>query len=161
MYGMKTLLLARHAKSDWGDPSIADHDRPLNERGLRDAPIMARRLRDEGIRLDHIVASTALRARTTADAYASAYGLEVADEPLLYAASARSIMSVASDLPDEADVAMLVGHNPGMQYAFAELTGEFVEFPTCTVAECAADVDSWAELIERSGRFVSLRTPRS
>lgn len=156
---MKTLLLARHAKSDWGDPAVPDHDRPLNARGRRDAPAMAARLRDEGIRLTHIVSSTALRARTTADAYASAFALDVADEPLLYAASARTILEVAAALPDDVETAMLVGHNPGMHHAVAVLTGDFVEFPTCVVAECAVDIDSWAELIEGSGRMLKLRTP--
>ncbi|MEJ1087894.1 histidine phosphatase family protein [Microbacterium sp. Mu-80] len=156
---MKTLLLARHAKSDWGDPALADHDRPLNARGRRDAPDMALRLRDEGIRPTHIVSSTAVRARTTAAEYGAVHGVEVVHEPLLYAASARSILAAASRLPDEAEVAMLVGHNPGMHDAVAELTGTFVEFPTCAVAECRVEVDSWAELIEGSGRLVQLRTP--
>lgn len=156
---MKTLLLARHAKSDWDDPMLSDHDRPLNARGRRDAPAMASRLVDEGIRLQHIVSSTALRARTTADAYAAAYHLEVADQGELYLASAREILAVAADLPDESDVAMLVGHNPGMHEAVAELTGASVVFPTCAVAECAVDVDSWAELIEGSGRMLQLRVP--
>ena len=150
---MKTLLLARHAKSDWGDPSVRDHDRPLNARGLRDAPAMASRLR-------HIVSSMALRARTTADEYAAVFHLEVADEPALYAASPRTILAVAAELPDEAEVAMLVGHNPGMTDAVAELTGDHVELPTCAVAECAIDIDAWAELIEGSGRLIALRTPR-
>lgn len=158
---MKTLLLARHAKSDWGDPSVRDHDRPLNARGLRDAPVMAGRLHDEGVQLQHIVSSTALRARTTADEYAAAFRLEVADEPSLYAASSGAILAVAASLPDDVDVAMLVGHNPGMTDAVADLTGEHVEFPTCAVAECTVDVDSWAELIEGSGRLVMLRAPRS
>lgn len=157
---MKTLLLARHAKSDWGDPSVRDHDRPLNARGTRDAPAMARRLLAEGVRVQHIVASTALRARTTADEYAAAFRREVADEPALYAASARTILSVAAALPDDVDVAMLVGHNPGMADAVADLTGEFVDLPTCAVVECAVDVDAWAELIEGSGRLLRRRTPR-
>ncbi len=157
---MKTLLLARHAKSDWGDPSVRDHDRPLNARGTRDAPAMARRLLAEGVRVQHIVASTALRARTTADEYAAVFRMEVADEPALYAASARTILSVAAALPDDVDVAMLVGHNPGMADAVADLTGEFVDLPTCAVVECAVDVDAWAELIEGSGRLLRRRTPR-
>jgi len=157
---MKTLLLARHAKSDWGDPSVRDHDRPLNARGRRDAPAMARRLAQEGVLVQHIVSSTALRARTTADAYATHARREVADAASLYAASARTILAVAASLPDEASVAMLVGHNPGMADAVAELTGQFVQFPTCAVAECAVDVESWSELIEGSGALVSVRTPR-
>lgn len=157
---MKTLLLARHAKSDWGTPGLADHDRPLNARGLRDAPAMARRLAHEGLALDRIVSSSAVRARSTAAAYAAPFGLAVVEEPLLYAASARAILAIASALPDDSDAAMLVGHNPGMSDAVAELTGAFESLPTCAVAECAVDVGSWAELVEGSGRLLRLRTPR-
>ncbi|MBS1698826.1 MAG: histidine phosphatase family protein, partial [Actinobacteria bacterium] len=57
------------------------------------------------------------------------------------------------------EVAMLVGHNPGMADAVADLTGSFAEFPTCAVAECRVDVGSWSELIEGSGRLLKLRTP--
>lgn len=157
---MKTLLLARHAKSDWGIHGLSDHDRPLNARGRHDAPTMARNLVDEGVGVQWIVSSTATRARSTADEYAAAFELALIEESALYAASARTILAVAATLPDEADVAMLVGHNPGMTDAVAELTGSFVEFPTCAVAECAVDVGSWAELIEGSGRLLRLRTPR-
>ena len=158
---MKTLLLARHAKSDWGLHGLADHDRPLNGRGRRDAPAMAARLLYEGVAVQRIVSSTAVRARSTADEYAAAFSIPVIEEDALYAASARTILEVASALPDDVDVdvAMLVGHNPGMADAVAELTGAFVEFPTCAVAECAVDVGSWAELIEGSGRMLRLRTP--
>lgn len=157
---MKTLLLARHAKSDWGVPNLADHDRPLNARGLRDAPAMAGRLVDEGVLVDLVVSSTALRARTTAEEYAAAFELELVEEPGLYVASARSILLAASRLPDTSETAMLVGHNPGMSDAVAELTGDFVELPTCAVAECRVEVDSWAELSEGSGRLIGVRTPR-
>lgn len=157
---MKTLLLARHAKSDWGVPGFADHDRPLNSRGRRDAPVMARRLVDDGIRIDRIVSSTATRARSTAEEYAAAFELTVVEEPLLYAATARSILAIAAALPDEAETVMLVGHNPGMTDAVDELTGAYAELPTCAVAECAVDVGSWAELIEGSGRLLRVRTPR-
>ena len=157
---MKTLLLARHAKSEWGIHGLSDHDRPLNGRGRRDAPAMARRLVDEGVAVERVVSSTATRARATADEYASAFDLRVVEEPALYAASTRTILEVAAALPDDVEVAMLVGHNPGMTDATAELTGSFVEFPTCAVAECAVDVGSWAELIEGSGRMLRLRTPR-
>lgn len=157
---MKTLLLARHAKSDWGIHGLSDHERPLNGRGRSDAPAMARRLVEEGVTLGRIVSSTAVRARSTADEHASVHGIPVVEEPALYAASARTILEVASAIPDDVEVAMLMGHNPGMHDAVAELTGAFVEFPTCAVAECAVDVGSWSELIEGSGRMLRLRTPR-
>ncbi|MFD5226186.1 SixA phosphatase family protein [Microbacterium sp. NPDC058342] len=156
---MKTLLLARHAKSDWGIHGLSDHDRPLNGRGRRDAPDMAGRLAQEAVAVERIVSSTAKRAAATADEYAAAFGLTVVEEPALYGASARTVLEVAAALPDDVAVAMLVGHNPGMRDAVVELTGAFVEFPTCTVAECAVDVGSWAELVEGSGRMLRLRTP--
>jgi phosphohistidine phosphatase len=158
---MKTLLLARHAKSDWGVLGAADHDRTLNSRGRRDAPAMARRLVDDDLLVDRIVSSSAVRARGTADEYAAAFGVGVIEEPLLYAATARSILAIAAALPDESEVAMLVGHNPGMSDAVAELTGAFEDLPTCAVAECAVDVGSWAELVEGTGRLLRVRTPRN
>ncbi|UWF77359.1 MULTISPECIES: SixA phosphatase family protein [Microbacterium] len=156
---MKTLLLARHAKSDWGMPGFADHDRPLNARGRRDAPAMAQRLVAEGVALDRIVSSSAVRARSTADEYAAAFGIPILEEPLLYGASARSILAIAATQPEDSVVAMLVGHNPGMSDAVGELTGEDTQLPTCAVAECAVDVGSWSELIEGSGRLLRVRTP--
>ncbi len=156
---MKTLLLARHAKSDWGDPRLSDHDRPLNARGQRDAPAMALRLLDDGVAIDRVVSSTALRARSTAAEHAAAHRLELVEDSRLYAASARSILAVACALPEDCAIGMLVGHNPGMSDAVADLTGEFIEMPTCAIAECAIDIDSWAELIEGSGRLVRMRTP--
>lgn len=121
---------------------------------------MARRLRDDSVGLQRIVSSTAIRARSTAVAYAAAFELAIVEEAALYAASARTILGVAADLPDDVEVAMLVGHNPGMADAVAELTGSFAEFPTCAIAECTVDVASWSELIEGSGSLLRLRTPR-
>lgn len=160
LVGMKTLLLARHAKSDWGTADLRDHDRPLNARGRRDAPVMAQRLRAEGVDVERIVSSTATRARRTADAYAAELGLAVVEDPALYAASAHTILGIAATLRDDVAVAMLVGHNPGMADAVAELTGSFAELPTCAVAECRVDVGSWGELVDGSGTLRLLRTPR-
>jgi len=68
---MKTLVLVRHAKSSWSDPSLEDKDRPLNERGKRDAPAMGKRLADAGVKPDLILSSSARRARKISglDAY--------------------------------------------------------------------------------------------
>ncbi|MRG59353.1 hypothetical protein GE115_05630 [Agromyces sp. CFH 90414] len=169
---MKTLYLVRHAKSDWDDPALDDHERPLNERGRRDAPAMGRRLAERGAAPALIVTSTAIRARTTADALAAELGIpddRFLVEPRLYAASGRSILAIAADLPRSVDSAMLVGHNPGMSDALVELiggsgdggeAGDAGDLPTCAVAECTVDVDDWSELIEGSGRLVRLDTPR-
>ena len=70
---MKTVLLVRHAKSDWGDPSLSDFDRPLNGRGKSDAPVMAHRLLDKNIFIDAFISSPANRAKKTAGIFAKAY----------------------------------------------------------------------------------------
>lgn len=160
---MKTLYLVRHAKSDWGDPLLDDHERPLNERGLRDAPAMGHRLAERGVQPDRIVTSTAVRARSTARLLARVLGIgddHVVELDTLYAASGRGILNVAAELDDELGVAMLVGHNPGMSDAVGELTGEWVELPTCAVVECRVDVDSWAELVEGTGELLAVDTPK-
>ena len=66
---MRQLLLIRHAKSDWGDFSLPDFDRPLNERGKRDAPVMAQRLLDKKITIDAFVSSPAKRAKKNSQSF--------------------------------------------------------------------------------------------
>ena len=93
---MTTLVLVRHAKSDWGHPGLADHNRPLNDRGLRDAPVLAQRLAATGFRPDRLLTSTALRARTTAGFFADALGVAADAREELYGASARTLLATTS-----------------------------------------------------------------
>jgi phosphohistidine phosphatase len=109
---MIRLALVRHAKSDWSDPSLDDHDRPLNDRGLRDGPKMARRLADSGFAPDTILSSTALRARTTAGFFGDAFGLDVRLDPELYGAPASVVLQVAAE--SGVPSVMVVAHDPGM-----------------------------------------------
>lgn len=102
--GVKTLLVARHAKADPASLDMTDHDRPLNARGVQTAHAMAQRLRDEGIRVQQVVTSPAIRARSTAEAYASVFDLPVIENRALYVAwdSPTGILAAASLLHDEA-----------------------------------------------------------
>ncbi|AZC14421.1 MULTISPECIES: histidine phosphatase family protein [unclassified Microbacterium] len=137
------LVLARHAKSDWGDPGLRDHDRPLNERGLRDAPRMAARLAETGFRPDALLSSTAVRARTTAEAFAAALETAVTLVPDLYGAPPATLLATAST--SGALRVMLVAHNPGMaELADALSGGRIGEMPTCAVARFRWDDDDWA-----------------
>lgn len=139
---MIELILVRHAKSDWDDPRIADHDRPLNARGRRDAPVMAERLAQAGADVQRIVSSTALRARTTAAAFGSALGVEVELDEELYLASEETLLAkaVATGAPS----VMLVAHNPGISdLAFRLSHGGIGHMPTCAVARFIWDLDSW------------------
>src|SRR5690348_12650091 len=100
---MKSVLVLRHAKSSWKHPKLADHDRPLNKRGKRDAPRMGRLLKKEHLVPDIIISSTAIRARTTAKAVAKASGYqgEITFNRSLYAAGPQAYIDVLHDLSDQ------------------------------------------------------------
>ena len=119
-----TLLLMRHAKSDWGQPGLADHERPLNPRGERDAPRLGRWLREDGLEPAAALVSTARRARQTAEAVLAAAGAEGAPSRTtrrLYGAGPeeifRAVREAAADgeLPGAASPLLVVAHNPGME----------------------------------------------
>lgn len=161
---MKTLLLVRHAKSSWEHPGTSDHDRPLNDRGLRDAPEMGRRLAARGVRPDVILSSTAVRARTTAELIAEALGFgvgRVITDERLYAASADEVLRVIGELDDEVSCAIVVGHNPETASLAHRLSDEIHEMPTAAVAEFTFDVDAWYELGDVEPSTVRVDTPRS
>jgi phosphohistidine phosphatase len=159
---MKTLLLLRHAKSSWKDGSLADHDRPLNKRGRRDAPRMGRWLAEIDLVPGCIVTSTALRARTTAEEAAEASGFdgEIVETPDLYHASAEAILRVTRELPDPHGRAMLVGHNPGLEDAIDDLAGAYEIMPTAALARIDFDADGWRDVAPGMGRLVAIWRPK-
>lgn len=142
---MRTLLLMRHAKSDWKQAGLADHDRPLNTRGRRAAPVMARQLHDQGVKVDVILASTAERARKTVALMQKEWAAqtEVLHSKSLYLASPQQILSELKSLNDSWSSVLVVAHNPGLAELVSYLAGSSVEMPTAAVAifECAAQ--SW------------------
>lgn len=160
---MKTLLLVRHAKSSWDRPGLDDHDRPLNARGLRDAPEMGRRLAERGLIPDRILSSTALRAQTTAQLIADAFGYDadriVLDERL-YAASDDEVLRVIGEIDGDIGTAMVVGHNPETVSLAQRFSRDVHEMPTCAVAEFTFDVDAWYELEDAEPTSVRVETPR-
>lgn len=139
---MIRLALVRHAKSDWGDPGLDDHDRPLNDRGMRDAPHMAARLAATGFRPDVILSSTALRARTTAEAFAAELGVAVSLDPELYGAPPRTILAAAA--ATRAATVVVVAHDPGLSALAASLSDDDIaHMPTCAVATFIWAEDDW------------------
>jgi phosphohistidine phosphatase len=138
---MITLAIARHAKSDWGDPALSDHDRPLNARGLRDAPAMAKLLAARGFRPETILSSTATRAKDTAAAFATALGVPVVLEHSLYGASAEELLAVAAASGQQR--VLLVAHDPGLSVLASSLSPDITHMPTCAVATFVWDADDW------------------
>jgi len=139
---MTTLVLVRHAKSDWGNPGLDDHDRPLNDRGMRDAPVLAARLADTGLQLGALLSSTALRARTTAGFFAAAKRVEAELDEELYGAPASTLLRTAA--ARGVDAVMVVAHDPGMTVLADRLSGGGIgHMPTCAVATFRWDTPDW------------------
>ena len=145
---MKTLLVLRHAKSSWSDPALDDHERPLNQRGRRDAPRMGELLRQYGLIPDMVISSDAMRARLTAEAVAEAacYAGEILLNRRLYMASPADILSVLRTGPTNAETVMIVGHNPGLEELVEQLTGEQQDLPTAALAQIVLPIDKWRDL---------------
>lgn len=161
---MKTLLLVRHAKSDWKAAYEDDFDRPLNERGKRDAINMAERIRQKGISIEGIVTSPARRAKKTARTFAEQYekdGVSIMEVPELYLADAITISKVVLNLPDTTDTIALFGHNPSITvYANAQGIVQIDEMPTCSVLALSADTDRWVDFDRAEKRFLFFDRPR-
>lgn len=160
---MKTLLLMRHAKSSWKSPGLADHDRPLNSRGERDAPRMGKRLRDAGLIPDEVFCSTAARARQTWDLASSTLeeDIPVVLTNRLYLAPPGEILDVISTADRYASSLLVIGHNPGMEHLLYRLTGLEEAVPTAAIAWMEFPIDHWAEVREVSGgRLVDFWYPK-
>jgi phosphohistidine phosphatase len=160
---MKTLLILRHAKSSWKEPLLADHDRPLNKRGKRDAPRIGKLLRKQGLTPDKIISSTAKRARKTAQAVAKAGGYvgEVESTPAFYHAGPEAYISVLCNLSDDCRRVMVVGHNPGMEELIGRLTGHVETMLTAAIAHILLPIGRWEELNDKvEGELINLWYPK-
>lgn len=163
---LKTLLLLRHAKSSHDDPSLTDHDRPLNARGERACRTMARLIDQEDLWPERILSSTATRAASTIRcvARAGADGERLAERVEyhreLYAFDAREYVDAIRELGGDEASMMIVGHNPGLESLVYYLTGEQRRFPTAALARIDLAIERWDELDRRSGSLTGLWLPR-
>jgi len=156
---MKTITIFRHAKSSWDEPGLNDHDRPLNKRGERDAPLMADRLKAAGIRPSLILSSPAVRAWTTAKIIARqiTYPTEFLQrEPGLYLAGVNKLFDVIAAQDEGFNSIVVVGHNPGLtELANALVPNLTSNLPTAGFVSVLVNVETWdlrsreaAELVE-------------
>lgn len=144
---MKELLVIRHAKSSWQNPWEDDFDRPLNDRGRRDAPFMADEILKRGVSIDALVTSDANRAVSTCAYFATAYpGVPIIKESRLYQANVKSFFEVIQNLPDAYQSVALFSHNTGLTDFVNKLSKVRVDIvPTCGIYGVKSDIECWAE----------------
>ena len=147
---MKTLLLMRHAKSSWDDPTLQDFDRPLNPRGNRDAPRMGQFLHQNDMTPDRVVTSTAVRAQATAMLVADECQLDdqVTAISDLYHAGVDDWQEAVQSLPPDWNCVLCIGHNPGLEEFIGTLSGQYVRMPTAAIAHLTSDVDDWDQFAD-------------
>lgn len=165
---MKTLFVLRHAKAERDSDSGKDFDRPLADRGWRDAERIGREMRERGFKPDRVLASPAKRAAETVTALARGYGpLEAELDQRLYNAPADRLMEIANEADDASQRLLLVGHNPGLETLILRLAGDEQHcdriadgFPTAALAVVELPASQWRDVRERTGRIVDLIVPR-
>lgn len=150
------LYLTRHAKSSWNNLELDDFQRPLNDRGEKDAPHMARLLKDHGIIIDHIFSSPAVRALDTAKKIA--LGLrypenKITTDQRIYHADEETLLEVIQESDNAYHSIMLVGHNPGLTEFTNRLLHVSIDIiPTCGIVAAKLNIELWEELHWRCGQ---------
>lgn len=160
---MKTLLVLRHAKSSWKNALLDDFDRPLNERGLHDAPRMGALILTLHLTPSIILSSPAVRALATAEQIAESchYKGEILLRPDFYLAGAPVYLAALSELDDSYDSVMIVGHNPGLEELVTALTGVEERLPTAALAKVSLPIGHWSDLTARlRGELVHTWRPK-
>ncbi|MEQ1687526.1 MAG: histidine phosphatase family protein [Sphingopyxis sp.] len=170
---MKRLILLRHAKSGWDDPVARDYDRPLNERGRIAATSIGSWAGENGLAVDSIISSPAVRCTETLDLFQPAAGI-TAIEPhwdrRIYLASSATLIDVLRDFGDSDTSVLMCGHNPGMEDLILDLVPDDgssplrdvaeEQFPTAGLATIELDVAHWCDADNRCGRLVQFTRPR-
>ena len=162
---MKTLILVRHAKSSWGDFTLPDFERPLNERGKHDAPMMAKRLLDKGVKIDALISSPAKRAKRTAQAFAEVLGInkdQIIFREELYMAGVEEFYKVIDQLDESIKNVAIFSHNPGITI-FANMlqVAEIDEMPTCSLFAITTSKEKWSKFRQSKKEFWFFDFPKN
>lgn len=160
---MRQLILIRHAKSSWSNPSLDDFDRPLNKRGKRDAPFMAKLLSEKKIYPDIIISSPAKRTKLTAFEFAERLGIGSDDiqwNNKLYLASLTTLLKILKQLDNNIKTVFLVGHNPGLTDLQNFLCKEEIDnIPTCGIVSMKSD-KKWSEISSKDFKLDFFEYPK-
>ncbi len=161
---MKTVYFIRHAKSSWEDMSLRDAERPLNKRGFRDAPFMAKLFQGKEIIPDIIYSSPAVRAYTTAKFFAETLGKEETDilqDPNLYLGDEDYIIDLIQAATDDAKTICFFGHNPTTTNLANIFSKDYIpNAPTCAIVKVQADVSEWKAFSTTNAEMVTMHYPK-
>lgn len=162
---MKELILIRHAKSSWDQSGLSDHERPLNGRGERSAPLVGEALAGRGVRPDVMISSTAVRAYTTAKVIAGKIGYpeeEIIRNEAVYLAGVSTLMRVIQGIDETHESAALFGHNPGFHDLANTLLRNSVidRMVTCAVVRMRLDLEHWGAVGAGDGELIEHLWPR-
>ena len=159
---MKNLIIVRHCKSSWKDPSLSDFDRPLNKRGNIDGELMSNYLREKEKKIDKLILSTSIRTRLTSKYFIEKIhfnSISYLDE--LYHASYSEIIKIISKIENNFNNIMVIGHNPGL----TELINHFTDMriyniPTSGIIKVEFKEDKWSKITENKGKIVYKKFPK-
>jgi phosphohistidine phosphatase len=160
---MKTLLLMRHGKSSWKDDSLSDHERPLKKRGRRDTKRIAQEIEKNDLYPHIILSSSAARAKETAEILMDTLGFEnrIIFSDQLYMAEPEDFIDILSQLDDDYDTVLVIGHNPGMEAFIQIIDGEIETLPTAGLGQLVLVLDSWQDIsLDTMGDLVGLYKPK-
>ena len=167
---MRTLYVLRHAKSDWGDASLRDFDRPLNGRGWKAAKAMGQEMRERDLTPDLVLLSPSARTTETLARVEEGFGatFEKFEEKAIYLAETETLVELIRNAPAKAKRLMIVGHNPRMHELVLVLANgpqdlraeAATKFPTAALAEISFDVSEWSDVAPGSGFIRSFVKPR-
>ena len=162
---MKTLLIIRHAKSSWNDPNLSDFQRPLNERGKNDAPLMATKIKERKIGIDTFISSPAVRAKKTAEIFMhqlEADKKELILIPDLYEATLHQFYNTIGNLKDKWSTVALFAHNPGITDFINSLECYSIyDMPTCAVFASKIKIKKWKNFKEANKDFLFFDYPKN
>jgi len=157
---MKTLLLVRHAKSDW-PVDVEDFDRPLNEVGIINAPKMARLLKDKSVEIDTFISSPAQRALHTCELFSEVFEKSYSTDKTLYNPRESNFENLIYGLDDSINSVAIFSHNNGISNFANSLTDEIVNLPTSGVVAYQIDCDNWSDFETAKKEFLYFYSPKN
>lgn len=160
---MKEVYFIRHAKSSWKDAGLSDIERPLNKRGLSDAPFMSKVLKGKNVQPDKLISSPANRAFTTATYFAKELNIPeqvIVVRKEIYHAYPEEVLNIIRNLSNSDDVVVLFGHNPCFTSLANQFSDEYIpNVPTCGIIKVEAKVDQWSDF-EKEANLTAFYFPK-